>query len=66
MEKNEKYTWVPTVLGDLQFHNDIYEDLVGQYPEEEQEAMLLFFLAGCKNFFRHPQDVLNELERDLK
>ena len=36
MEKNEKYTFIPTILGDLQFHNQIYHDLVGQYPEEEQ------------------------------
>ena len=66
MDQNEKYMWIDTVMGELCFHKEVYEDLIGQYPEDQKEANLTFFMKGCKNFCRHPQDVLWELERDLK
>ena len=66
MATNEIYLWIDTVMGELQFHKDVYEDLIGQYPKEEQEDILNFFIKGCKNFAQHPQDVLNDLERSLK
>ena len=66
MDQNEKYIWIDTVMGELKFHKEVYEDLVGKYPEDQQDKLLNFFIKGCKNFHIHPQDALNDLERDLK
>lgn len=66
MDQNEKYLWIETPMGELKFHKEVYEELIGQYPKEDQEDVLFFFLKGCKNFAQHPQDVLNDLERSLK
>ena len=65
MEENEKYIWVDTVMGELKFHKDVYHTVVGQYPEDQREDILNFFIQGCKNFAQHPQDCLNDLERNL-
>ena len=65
MEMNEKYIWIDTVMGELKFHKEVYEEVVGQYPEEEQGRYLEFLHQGCKNFSIHPQDALNDLERSL-
>ena len=66
MDQNEKYLWIDTVMGELKFHKEVYEEVVGQYPKEEQDDILNFFIKGCKNFNIHPQDALNDLERSLK
>ena len=66
MDQNEKYMWIDTVMGELKFHKEVYEEVVGQYPEDQQDDILNFFIQGCKNFSIHPQDALNDLERSLK
>ena len=66
MDQNEKYMWIDTVMGELKFHKEVYEEVVGQYPEDQQDDILNFFIKGCKNFSIHPQDALNDLERSLK
>ena len=66
MDQNEKYMWIDTVMGELKFHKEVYEEVVGQYPEDQQDDILNFFIKGCKNFRIHPQDALNDLERSLK
>lgn len=66
METINIYVSFESSMGELEAHQDVYEEVIGKYGKEQQEEMIEFFIKGCRNFARHPQDVLNEMERDLK
>lgn len=60
------YVTFMSSLGELECHEKVFDEVIGKYGKDTREEMIEFFIEGCKNFSRHPQDVLWELERDLK